>query len=158
MSSPLSPFFFKVLDLTTLIAIIIFFAYNRAAASTDDPHDELKICCGQLISWEAGWENKLCNGNDEDYHVGGLVIELERCPHVSCRSCFTMNPLKNVAHQDTVHWSIILYSCGVCRGCYVMEGALNWHIMQGHGGPVGFEVDMNQKHGPEYMLKVPFNY
>ena len=107
---------------------------------------------------EAGWEHKLCDGNEEDYHIGGLIIELERCPHVGCGLCFTMNPLKNIAHQDTVHRSIILYSCGVCRGCYMTEGALNWHIMWGHGGPVGFEVDMNQKHGPEYMLKVPFNY
>ena len=69
-----------------------------------------------------------------------------------------MNPLKNLAHQDTVHRSIILYSCGVCRGCYVMEGALNCHIIWGHGGPVGFEADMNQKHGAEYVLKVQFDY
>ena len=68
--------------------IIIFSAYNRAAASADDPHDELKICCGQLISREAGWEHKLCDRNEEDYHVGGLVIELERCPHIGCGSVY----------------------------------------------------------------------
>ena len=99
-----------------------FYTYNRAAASADDLHDELKICCGQLISREASWEHKMCDGNEEDYHVGGLVIELERCPHIGCGSCFNMNPLKNIAHQDIVHRSIILYSCGVCRGCYVSEG------------------------------------
>ena len=69
--------------------------------------------------------HKHSNGNEEDYHVGGLVIELERCPHIGCGSCFTMNPLKNIAHQDTIHRCVISYSCGVCRGCYVMEGALN---------------------------------
>ena len=104
------------------LSIIIFFFYNRATASANDFHDKLKICCGQLISKEAGWEHKLCDGNEEDYHIGGLVIELERCPHVGCGLHFTMNPLKNIAHQDTVHRSIILYSCGVCRGCYVTEG------------------------------------
>ena len=126
-----------------IISISTIFGYDRAALPADDPHDELKICCGQLIAKEASWKHKLCDGNEEDYHVGGLVIELERCPHIGCGSCFTMNPLKNIVHQDTVHQSIILYSCGVCRGCYVMEGALNWHIIWGHSGPVGFEVDMN---------------
>ena len=138
--------------------ISTFFTYNRAAVPTDELHDELKICCGQLISREAGWEHKMCDGNEEDYHVGGLVIELERCPHTGCGLHFSMNPLKNIAHQDIIHCSIIFYSCGVCRGCYVMEGALNWHIIWGHDGPVGFEVGMNQKHGLEYMIKVPFNY
>ena len=38
------------------------------------------------------------------------------------------------------------------------EVALNQHIIQDHNGPVGFEVGMNQKHGLEYMIKVPFNY
>ena len=140
------------------LLLFFFFAYNRATASADDLYDELKICGGQLISKEASWEHKLCDGNDEDYHVGGLVIEFERCSHVGCGLRFTMNPLKNIAHQDTIHRSIILYSCGVCRGCYMTEGALNWHIKWGQGGPVSFEVDMNQKHGPEYMIKVPFNY
>ena len=134
------------------------FFYNRAAVSDDDPPDELKMCCGQLILRESGWEHKHCNGKEEDYHVGGLMIELERCPHINYGSRFSMNPLKNLAHQDTVHRSIILYSCGVCRGCYVSEGALHCHIIWGHGGPIGFEADMNQKHGAEYVLKVPFDY
>ena len=89
--------------------------YNRAAAPADDLGDELKICCGQLISKEAGWQNKLCNGNEEDYHVGGLVIELERCPHTGCGSRFHMNPLKNIAHQDIVHHCVILYLGGLCN-------------------------------------------
>ena len=54
-----------------------------------------------------------------------------------------------------MHRSVILYSCGVCRGGYVTDGALHQHILWGHSGPVGFEVGMNQKHGPEYMIKVP---
>ena len=39
----------------------------------------------------------VCDRNEEDYHIGGLVIELERCPHIGCGSHFTMNPLKNIA-------------------------------------------------------------
>ena len=135
-----------------------FFFNNRAAVSADGPPDKLKICCGQLVLRESSWEHKHCSGKEEDYHVGGLVIELERCPHFNCGSHFSMNPLKNLAHQDTIHRSIILYSCRVCRGCYVTEGALNHDIIWGHSGLVGFEADMNQKHGAEYVLKVPFNY
>ena len=138
--------------------ISTLFTYNRATVPADELHDELKICCGQLISREAGWEHNLCDGNEEDYHVGGLVIELEWCPHTGCGLHFSMNPLKNITHQDMVHRSVILYSCGVCRGRYMTEGALNQHIIWGYGGPVGFEVGMNQKHGLEYLIKVPFNY
>ena len=146
--------------LTNAIILYIppFYIYNRAMAPADDIRDELKICCGQLISNEVGWQHKLCDGNEEDYHVGGLVIELERCPHTGCGSRFHVNPLKNIAHQDIVHRSIILYSYGVCRWCYVMEGALHHHVLWGHGSPVGFEVRVNQKQRPEYMIKVPFNY
>ena len=57
-----------------------------------------------------------------------------------------------------MHRSVILYSCDVCRGGYVMEGVLHRHILRSHGGPVGFEVGMNQKHSPEYMIKVPLSY
>ena len=96
--------------------IFLFHIYNRAAAPADDFGDKLKICCSQLISKEAGWQHKLCDGNEEDYHVDGLVIELERCPHTGCGSRFHMNPLKNIVHQDIVHHSVIVYSCGVCRG------------------------------------------
>ena len=69
-----------------------------------------------------------------------------------------MNPLKNIAHQDIVHRSVIVYLCGVCRGGYVTEGALHCHILRSHGGLVGFEVGMNEKHGPKYMIKVPLSY
>ena len=136
----------------------LFFLNNRATVSADDPPDELKMCCGQLISRKSGWKHKHCKGKEEDYHMGGLVIELERCPHVNCGSHFSMSPLKKLAHQDTVHRSIILYSCGACRCCYISEGALHHHIIQGHSGLIGFEADMNQKHGAEYVLKVPFDY
>ena len=117
-----------------------------------------KMCCGQLLLREAGCKHQHSNGKEEDYHLGDLVIELERCPHVNCLSRFSMNPLKNLAHQDTVHHSIILYSCGVYRCCYVSKGALHRHIIRGHSGPIGFEADMNQKHGAKYVLKVPFDY
>ena len=87
-----------------------------------------------------------------------LVIELEKYPHPNFGARFLMHPLKNLAHQDTVHHSIMLYSCGACRACFVMEGAFTHHIIRGHSGPVGFEVHMIEKHGAEYILKVPFKY
>ena len=97
-----------------VLKLIICF-YNRSAVPADSPPDELKFCCGQLISKGSGLEHKHCDGKEEDYHVGGLVIELERCPHPNCSARFSMHPLKNLAHQDTMHRSIILYSCGACR-------------------------------------------
>ena len=132
--------------------------YNRSAVSADSPPDELKFCCGQLISKGARLEHKLYDGKEEAYHMGELVIELEKYPHPNCGASFSMHPLKNLAHQDTVHRSILLYSCGACRACYVMEGAFTRHIIQGHSGLVGFEVDMNEKHRAEYVVKVPFKY
>ena len=95
---------------------LFLYIYNRATTPADDLGDELKVCCSQLISKEAGWQHKLCDGSEEDYHVGGLAIKLERWPHTGCGSRFHMNPLKNIAHQDIVHHSVIVYSCGVCRG------------------------------------------
>ena len=90
--------------------------------------------------------------------MGGMVIELEKCPHLNCGVRFSMHLLKNLTHQDTVHQSVILYSCGACRACFVTEEAFTHHVIRGHSGPVGFEVDMNEKHGEEYILRVPFKY
>ena len=132
--------------------------YNQFAVLANGPPDELRFCCGQLISKGSGFKHKLCDGKEEVYHMGGMVIELEKCPHLNCGACFSMYPLKNLAHQDTVHRAIMLYSCGACRACYIMEEAFTHHIIQGHGGPVGFEVDMNKKHGAEYVVKVPSKY
>ena len=85
-------------------------------------------------------------------------MELETCPHFNCGAHFPMRPLENIVHQDTIHRSCILYSCGACRTCYITEGALIHHIIRGNGGPVGFEVDLNHKHGPEYALKAPYQF
>ena len=95
----------------------------------------------------------LCDGSEESYHMGGLVMELESCPHRNCGTRFPMRPLENVVHQDTIHHSCILYSCGACRALYLTEGAMTRHVIRGHGGPVGFEIDLNRKHGPKYALK-----
>ena len=85
-------------------------------------------------------------------------MELDTCSHFNCGASFSMHPLQNLAHQDTIHRLSILFSCGACRACFVTEGALIHHIIRGHGGPIGFEVDMNEKHGPKYVLKVPHQY
>ena len=152
-------FVIHIISFVYLLNLLFVFCFlNRAADPTEKSYDELKICCGQLVSMATGWQHRLCDGREDEYHIGGLVIELEKCPHMGCGSRFSMNPIKNIAHQDLVHHSILLHSCAICRGCYVMEGALHRHVIRGHGGPVGFEVGMNEKHGPEYMIKVPLNY
>ena len=54
---------------------------------------------------------------------------------------------------------MLLYICVVfVGGGYVTEGALHRHILRSHGGPVSFEVGMNEKHSPKYMIKVPLSY
>ena len=56
-------------------------------------------------------------------------------------------PALNLQHQDTVHCAILGYICGACRGTYVSEGAFVCHVILRHNGPVGFERDMNIRHG-----------
>ena len=106
--------------------------------------DELKFCCGQLVSYGSGTEHQLCDGK-------------EAYPHPNCDMRFPMHPLKNLAHQDIIHRSIIVHSCVACRACFITEGAFVHHIVRGHGGPLGFEVDLNKKHEPEYSLRVPYS-
>ena len=82
-------------------------------------------------------------------------MELEMHPHCNCGAHFLMWPLENIVHQDIIHRSCMVFSCGMCRALYLTEGAMVRHVIRGHGGPVGFEVDINRKHGPEYALKAP---
>ena len=62
---------------------------------------------------------------------------------------------RSPGYHTSVHHIVLMW--GV-QGLLCNGGALNQHIIQGHGGPVRFEFDMNQKHGPEDMLKVPLSY
>ena len=110
------------------------------------------------MAHEGGMGHILCDGKEEDYHLGGLVMELEVCPHPNCDACFPMHPLHNLAHQDIIHCLIKVHSCAVCRACYVTEGAFFHHVTRGHGGPLSFEIDLNEKHGPEYSLRVPYSF
>ena len=102
-------------------------------------------------------QHLLCDGED-NYAVGGLVMEMEKCPHMGCGAKFVMSPSRNLQHQDTIHRAILSYICRACRGCYVTEGALISHIIKGHGGPAGFEADMNRKHGECYLIQVSYSY
>ena len=99
-------------------------------------------------------EHTLCDGKEDAYHLGGLVMELEVCSHPNCDERFPMHPVRNLAHQDIVHHSIKVHTCAICRACYVTEGTFFRHVVRGHGGPLGFEVNLNEKHGPKYLLRV----
>ena len=109
--------------------------------------DELQGCCWQLLATNHECEHTLCDGVEEVYRVGGLSIELDKCPHPGCGVCFYASPTQNLQRQDSVHHGVLAYVCGACRGIYISEGALVCHIIHGHNKPVGFERDMNVRHG-----------
>ena len=104
-------------------------------------------CCGQLLVTNFKCEHTLCDGVEEPYRVGGLSIELEKCPHPGCGGRFYSSPTQNLQHQDSVHCGVLAYVCGACRGIYVSEGALVHHIIHGHNRPVGFERYEHQAWG-----------
>ena len=120
--------------------------------------DELQGCCGQLLAINCESEHTLCDGVEEAYRVGGLSMELEKCPHPGCGAWFYASPTQNLQHQDSVHRGVLAYICGACRGIYVSEGALGHHIIHWYNGPVGFERDMDIRHGERHCTKVLYTY
>ena len=58
--------------------------------------DELRGCCGQLLATNHEREHTLCDGVEEAYIVGGLSIELEKCPHPGCGGWFYASPTQNL--------------------------------------------------------------
>ena len=124
----------------------------------EEDTDELRGCCGQLLVTNCKCEHTLCDGVEEAYRVGGLSIELEKCPHPGCGAQFYSSPTQNLQHQDSVHHGILAYVCGACRGIYISEGALVRHIIHRHNGSVGFERDMNIRHGERHHAKVLYTY
>ena len=119
--------------------------------------DVLWGCCGQLLATNHECEHMLCDGVEEAYRVGGLSIELEKCPHPGCGAWF-YSSTQNLQHQDSVHHGVLAHVCGACRGIYISEEALVCHIIHGNNGPVGFERDMNIRHGERHRTKVSYTY
>ena len=120
--------------------------------------DELMECCSQVLA--TNWESKhtLCSRVEEAYWVGGLSIELEKCPHPGCGTRFNASSGQNLRHQDSVLHGVLGYICAACRGIYVLEGTLMCHIIHGHDGPEGFERDMNIHHGERYCTEVSYTF
>ena len=58
--------------------------------------DELQGCCGQLLATNRESEHTLYDGVEEVYRVGGLSIELEKCPHPGCGAQFYASPSQNL--------------------------------------------------------------
>ena len=58
--------------------------------------DELRGCCGQLLATNQESEHTLGDGVEEVYRVGGLLIELEKCPHPGCGAWFYASPSQNL--------------------------------------------------------------
>ena len=135
---------------------IIYFTRTPVQEDLEEGRDELRGCCGQLLATNCKCEHTLCDGVEEPYRVGGLSIELEKCPHPGCGGQFYSSPSQNLQHQDSVHGGVLAYVCGTCRGIYVPEGAFVHRIIHGHNGPVGFKRDMNIRHGERHHTKVSY--
>ena len=120
--------------------------------------DELWGCCWQLLATNHECEHTLCDGVEEPYRVAGLSVELEKCPHPGCGARFYSSPTQNLQHQDSVHYGILAYVCGACRGIYVSEGAFVCHIIHGHNGPVGLKRDMNIRHRERHHMRVSYTH
>ena len=54
--------------------------------------DELSGCCGRLLATNHECEHTLCDRVKEAYRVGGLLIELEKCPHPGGGAQFYASP------------------------------------------------------------------
>ena len=78
----------------------------------DEGTNNLKMCYGQLLASNHEHEHTLCDSAEDDYSVGGLSIELERCHHGGCGVQFFSFLGQNLQHQDSVHWAILSYVCG----------------------------------------------
>ena len=116
-----------------------YFTRMPVQEDLEEGMDELRGCCRQLLATNHECEHMLCDGVEEAYKVGGLSIEIEKCPHHGCGAQFYASPTQNLQHQDSVHCGILAFVCGACRCIYISEGALVYHIIHRHNGPVGFE-------------------
>ena len=64
-----------------------------------------------------------CNRVQMEYAIGALIIEMEKCPFFGCGACFE-DLLTNLAHQDSIHHSVSVRLCGVCRGALCLKELL----------------------------------
>ena len=103
---------------------LIYFTRMPVQEDLEEGTDELQGCCGQLLVTNCKCEHTLCDGVEEPYRVGGLSIELEKCPHPDCGVQFYSSPTQNLQHQDSVHCGVLAYVCGPCRGMYILRGPL----------------------------------
>ena len=95
---------------------------DTPASGSAGQRSDLKLCCGQIIMEGHKPGHIRCNGIQMEYATGARIIEMERCPFFGCGARFT-DPMINLAHQDSIHRSVSVQLCSVCRGVCVYEGA-----------------------------------
>ena len=75
---------------------LIYFTRMPVQEDMEEGTDELQGCCEQLLATNCKCEHTLCDGVEEAYRVGGLSIELEKCPHPGCGAWFYSSPTQNL--------------------------------------------------------------
>ena len=92
---------------------LVYFTRMLVQEDLEEGMHELWGCCGQLLATNHECEHTLCDGVEEAYRVGGLSIELEKCPHPGCGAQFYSSPTQNLQHQDCPSWGIGLCLWGM---------------------------------------------
>ena len=76
--------------------------------------DELRECCGKLLATDRESEHTLCDRVEEVDWVGGLSIELEKCPHPGCGARFYASPGQNLKTPGLLPpWGPGLHLCSM---------------------------------------------
>ena len=98
--------------------------------------DEYYPCCGffEVHSW--GNPHPPCSDVVKPYQQHQPQISTEICMY--CGQKF-VNPIDYFCHQDSMHYGIHTVICALCRGVFVSEAMLGFHITDCHGGLMSFK-------------------
>ena len=98
--------------------------------------DEYYPCCGFFSAYIWGNPHPPYNDVVKWHRQYQLQISTEVCMY--CAQRF-VNPVDYFHHQDLVHYGICAVICALCRGVFVSEAMLGFHITDCHGGPQSFK-------------------
>ena len=98
--------------------------------------DEYYLCCGFIGVYIWGNPHLPCNDAVKPHRQHQLQISTELCMYCGQR---LVNPVDYFCHQDSVHYRICVVICALCRGVFVSEAMLGFHITDCHSGPQSFK-------------------
>ena len=105
--------------------------------------DYIHPCCGvfQVQSW--GNTHPDCDMVIRSYHQHQLEMFCKTCRY--CGRQFS-SPLQYLQHQDSIYYSIRAIICSLCRGVYLSEAMLAFHISDCHREPKSIKQTLSVKY------------